>query len=78
MIKISRQEADMLREKVPAAHIAIVNRQHRSKEKTYYAEENRETMPLIYKMRGLPIPSQYVPKDTPVWKRRQGMQRDWR
>lgn len=61
MIKISRQEADMLREKAPDAHIAIVNRQHRSKEKTYYAEENRETMPLIYRMRGLPIPQQYQP-----------------
>lgn len=78
MIKISRQEADMLREKVPGAHIAIVNRQHRSKEKTYYAEENRETMPLIYEMRGLPTPRQYAPKAVPAWKQKQRERRDWR
>lgn len=56
MIKITRQEADMLREKAPSAHIAIVNRQHRSKEKTYYAEENRQTMALLRIARGLPAP----------------------
>lgn len=56
MIKVTRAEADMLREKAPSAHIAIVNRQHRSKEKTYYAEENRETLPLIRKMRNIPEP----------------------
>lgn len=67
----------MLREKAPTAHIAIVNRQHRSKEKTYYAEENRETIPLIYQMRGLPVPRQYQQRE-PQWKQRRQPHRDWR
>lgn len=74
MIKVTREEVAMLREKAPTAHIAIVNRQHRSKEKTYYAEENRETIPLIYKMRGLPVPRQYEPRQS----YRQRAQHDWR
>ena len=64
----------MLREKAPSAHIAIVNRQHRSKEKTYYAEENRETLPLIRKMRGIPEPA---PK-TAHKKRERHNRKDWR
>lgn len=70
MIKVTRAEADMLREKAPTAHIAIVNRQHRSKEKTYYAEENRETLPLIRKMRGIPEPVSKHPARQ--WERRKG------
>lgn len=58
MIKVTRKEADMLREKAPSAHIAIVNRQHRSKEKTYYAEENRETVRLLNAARGIVVPEQ--------------------
>ncbi len=58
MVKITREEADMFREKAPAAHIAIVNRQHRSKEKTYYVEENRMTMALLRIARGLPEPEE--------------------
>lgn len=74
MIKVTRAEADMLREKAPSAHIAIVNRQHRSKEKTYYAEENRETLPLLRKMRGIPEP---VVK--PSYKKQdRHNRRDWR
>lgn len=76
MIKISRKEADMLREKAPTAHIAIVNRQHRSKEKTYYAEENRETIPLICKMRGIPVPQQYQRNNAPAWKQRRQPRND--
>ena len=56
MIKITRQEADIMREKAPSAHIAIVNRQHRSKEKTYYVEENRTTIRLLNQMRGIKDP----------------------
>lgn len=58
MIKVTRKEADLLREKAPSAHIAIVNRQHRSKEKTYYAEENRETIRLLNAARGVVVPEQ--------------------
>lgn len=58
MIKVTRKEADMLREKAPSAHIAIVNRQHRSKEKTYYAEENRETIRLLNAARGIVVSEQ--------------------
>lgn len=78
MLKISRKEADMLREQVPEAHIAIVNRQHRSKEKTYYAEENRQTIPLIFKMRKQPIPKEYLSQ--PGFQQRQPwrQRRDWR
>lgn len=57
----------MLREKAPKAHIAIVNRQHRSKEKTYYVEENRMTMALLRIARGIPEPG-----DTARWNKRNG------
>lgn len=57
LIKISREEADMMRQKAPSAHIAIVNRQHRSKEKTYYVEENRTTVALLQAARGLLAPA---------------------
>lgn len=79
MIKISRKEADMLRKQIPEAHIAVVNRQHRSKEKTYYAEENRKTIPLIFKMRGKPIPREYTSQ--PGWNynnNRRQYRGDWR
>ena len=56
MIKISREEADMLREKAPSVHIAVVNRQHKSRCKTYYAEENNTSMALLRIARGLPEP----------------------
>lgn len=69
MIKVSREEAALLREKAPSAHIAVVNRQHRSKEKTYYAEENRETLPLLRAARGIPEPA---PKPRKKWEPRRG------
>lgn len=78
MIKISRKEADVLREKVPDAHIAIVNRQHRSKEKTYYAEENRQTIPLIYKMRGKPVPREYTSQPGWNYQNRRRERMNWR
>lgn len=51
MIKITREEADMMRTMVPDAHIAIVNRHHKSKRKAYYIEENRSTIPLLNRIR---------------------------
>lgn len=67
MIKITRQEAEMMREKAPGAHIAIVNRQHRSKEKTYYVEENRTTIRLLNQARGIQDP-QYEKKREKKWR----------
>ena len=67
MIKITRQEAEMMREKAPGAHIAIVNRQHRSKEKTYYVEENRTTIRLLNQARGIQDP-QYEKKRGKKWR----------
>lgn len=67
MIKITRQEAEMMREKAPCAHIAIVNRQHRSKEKTYYVEENRTTIRLLNQARGIQEP-QYEKKREKKWR----------
>lgn len=67
MIKITRQEAEMMREKAPGAHIAIVNRQHRSKEKTYYVEENRTTIRLLNQARGIQD-SQYEKKREKKWR----------
>lgn len=67
MIKITRQEAEMMREKAPGAHIAIVNRQHRSKEKTYYVEENRTTIRLLNQARGIQDP-QYEKKWEKKWR----------
>lgn len=55
LIKISREEADKMRQLVPDAHIAVVNRHHKSKQKTYFIEENRSTIPMIKKLRGIPL-----------------------
>ena len=57
----------MMREKAPGAHIAIVNRQHRSKEKTYYVEENRTTIRLLNQARGIQD-SQYEKKREKKWR----------
>lgn len=53
MVKVTKEEVMVLREKAPSAHIAIVNRQ--SSHKKYYAEENRETIRILRELRGEPI-----------------------
>lgn len=50
MIKVSKEEAKMIREKLPSVHIAIVNRHHPYKK--YYAEETKRSIALLEKMRG--------------------------
>ena len=68
MVKITREEADMFRQKAPGAHIAIVNRHHKSRCKTYYVEENNTTMALLRIHRGLPDSvekKEYKPKYRP-------------
>lgn len=50
MVKVTKEEVAVLREKAPHAHIAIVNRQ--SSHKKYYAEENRETTRILRELRG--------------------------
>lgn len=50
MVKVSRQEADLIREKVPGAHITTVNRGKRNKK--YWAEESRGVTRLLYQTRG--------------------------
>lgn len=62
MIQVTRAEADVLREKAPSAHIAIVNRGHRNKK--YYAEESREAKRVIGELRGT-----WKPREE-KWKRR--------
>lgn len=49
MIKVTRQEADQIRQRVPGAHITIVNRSKSYKK--YWAEESRGVMRLLYKLR---------------------------
>lgn len=50
MIKVTKEEVEILRARAPQAHIAIVNRQ--SSHKKYYAEENRETTRILKELRG--------------------------
>ena len=50
IIKVSKEESMEIRKKVPAACIAITNRQ--SNHKKYYAEESRDVMRLLGKLRG--------------------------
>ncbi len=55
LIKISRQEADMIRAQFPNAHISIVNRGKPYKK--YWAEESRGVMRLLHRLRGGPARS---------------------
>lgn len=50
MTKVTKEEVVVLRERLPKAHIAIVNRQ--SSHKKYYVEENRDTIALLKELRG--------------------------
>lgn len=55
MIKITKEEAMVIRQKAPNTHIAITNRQ--KPYKSYYMEESKEAMVVLRKMRGLPEPT---------------------
>lgn len=50
MIKISRQEADKIREAYPNTHIKIVNRGKPYKK--YWAEESRNVLKILSQIRG--------------------------
>ena len=50
MVKVTRAEVDILRQKAPTAHIAIVNRGHRNK--GYFVEESREAKKVLGELRG--------------------------
>lgn len=50
MIKVTRQEVDLIRQMAPSAHIAIVNRGH--KNKTYYVDESHEARRAVGQLRG--------------------------
>lgn len=50
MTKVTKEEVAVLRNRLPKAHIAIVNRQ--SSHKKYYVEENRDTIALLKELRG--------------------------
>ena len=54
MIKISRQEADTIREKLPHVNVVTVNRTKSYKK--YWVEETRESIRLLNQMRGIKTP----------------------
>ena len=49
MIRVSKIEAAVIREKSPESHVTVVNRQ--SNHKKYFVEENRETNAILREMR---------------------------
>ena len=51
MVKITKQEAALVREKYPDVTIAVTNRTHNSKKKTYYVEESRKVMFFLERYR---------------------------
>ena len=51
MVVITREEADVIRQKVPQAHIAIVNRSKGGSRKRYYVEESRDVRSLLRELR---------------------------
>lgn len=53
MVLVTREEADMIRVRVPAAHIAITNR-GKGNRKRYYVEESRDVKSLLHEMRSDP------------------------
>jgi len=50
LIKVSRQEADMIRSQLPAARVVTVNRSKSYKK--YWAEESRGVLRLLGRDRG--------------------------
>lgn len=52
MIKISRNEADYLRENGRGEDVKMTNVTHKSRSKTYYAVEHYKTLALLTKIRG--------------------------
>lgn len=51
MVKVSKEEVEVIRQKAPAAHIAIVNRQ--TSHKKYYVEESSAVKRILMEMRGI-------------------------
>lgn len=60
MIKITRQEADVIRKKLPNTNITIVNRTKPYKK--YWCEENRDVNRLLNQLRGIK-PAYTAPKN---------------
>ena len=57
MVAINKAEKEAIIERFPNAHIVRTMKQ-RSKRHRYYVEENKYVMRFLYKMRGLPVPSE--------------------
>lgn len=51
MVIVTREEADVIRQKAPQAHIAIASRTKGSSRKRYYAEESRDVKMILREMR---------------------------
>lgn len=49
LVRVTREEVDVIRKTAPHTHIAIVNRGKRNKH--YYAEENKSVRAIIRRMR---------------------------
>lgn len=58
MIIINKEEAAIVRERLPHTCLSIASKRKRSNGKTYYMEENYESMKLICKLRRV----KYVPR----------------
>lgn len=67
MIKISRQEADKIREQLPNAQVVTVNKTKSYKK--YWVEESRPVMRLLNQMRGIKPAYQSQPNDR-NWQRK--------
>lgn len=54
MIRISREEAIRLRQRLPSTLISVTSRQGPRRKKTYYAEESQDVLQQISAYRHLP------------------------
>lgn len=50
MIKVTREQAEQIRKKLPYEHVTTANRQSKSKARTYYVPESYAVMKLLCEM----------------------------
>lgn len=47
VIKISRQEKDLISSTLPKVHITVANREHVARDKTYYMEPDKRALRML-------------------------------
>lgn len=52
MVKVSQEEANIIREQCPNVYMTVLNKSKKGSRKVYYCEETREVAKILKKRRG--------------------------